>query len=75
MLRYSTTQFRWRQPSMATKMHSWSLDRVYIGESCPNYCSGHGHCTNPGPVCQCDPGFVGEDCSQTETQNLHHFKV
>ena len=30
---------------------------------CPNGCSLHGRCRNPGQVCECFKGFEGPDCS------------
>ena len=38
---------------------SWALDDIYIGEKCPDMCSGHGTCTR-GAECQCDPGYIGK---------------
>ncbi|TRY95474.1 hypothetical protein DNTS_000445 [Danionella cerebrum] len=56
------TQFRWIQFAALGERHSWAVDQVYIGEACANLCSGHGYCAN-GPVCICDQGYHGEDCS------------
>jgi len=36
-----------------------------ISTSCPNGCSGNGDCETNG-VCTCNPGWTGEDCSQTQ---------
>lgn len=60
---YSLVQFRWIQKDSAPELHSWAIDDLYIGESCPNYCSGHGRCSTT-LRCICDPGFTG-NCFQT----------
>uniref|UniRef100_A0A8C9VAA0 Reelin n=1 Tax=Scleropages formosus TaxID=113540 RepID=A0A8C9VAA0_SCLFO len=56
------TQFRWIQRDGTGERRSWGVDRVYIGEACPGFCSGRGYCTS-GAVCICDEGYQGEDCS------------
>lgn len=33
-------------------------------EPCPNLCSAHGRCLNPGRKCECYAGYTGGDCSQ-----------
>ncbi|XP_051890268.1 reelin isoform X1 [Pristis pectinata] len=58
----SATQFRWIQKEGITEKQSWGIDNVYIGESCPRLCSGHGYCRT-GTVCICDEGYQGDDCS------------
>lgn len=52
------TQFRWSQSSGAPELFSWALDDIYIGESCPGHCSGHGKCTKT-LQCVCDTGYSG----------------
>lgn len=56
---HSLAQFRWIQNDFAPESHSWAIDDVYIGESCLNYCSGHGRCSK-ALKCICDPGFTGD---------------
>ena len=41
--RSSATRFRWSQ-SYYTAQDEWALDSIYIGQQCPNMCSGHGSC-------------------------------
>ncbi|XP_057204020.1 reelin isoform X1 [Triplophysa rosa] len=61
------TQFRWIQQEAAGERYSWGVDHVYIGEACPGLCGGHGYCTS-GPVCICDEGYHGEDCSSSSSE-------
>lgn len=58
------TRFRWRQEPDAgdSTTSQWGIKDIYIGESCPNFCSGHGFCRYP--QCLCDEGYAGQDCSQ-----------
>nr|XP_034983283.1 reelin isoform X2 [Zootoca vivipara] len=58
----SATQFRWIQKGDESEKQSWAIDHVYIGESCPKLCGGHGYCTT-GAICICDEGYQGDDCS------------
>nr|XP_027207226.1 reelin-like [Penaeus vannamei] len=55
----STTQLRWVQEvrGQGSKVTPWSLDDVYVGEACPDHCSGHGDCVDG--VCTCDAGYEG----------------
>ncbi|KAB7504617.1 Reelin [Armadillidium nasatum] len=39
---------------------SWAIDNIFIGDSCPWLCSGHGQCQKD--KCICDEGFFGEFC-------------
>uniref|UniRef100_A0A671L3B4 Reelin n=1 Tax=Sinocyclocheilus anshuiensis TaxID=1608454 RepID=A0A671L3B4_9TELE len=61
------TQFRWIQHEAPGERYSWAVDHVYIGEACPGLCSGHGYCTS-GPVCICDEGHQGDDCSLSSSE-------
>lgn len=54
------TVFAWSQRSF-TSTSSWAIDGVYVGDECPNMCSGHGNCTSSG-VCSCDAGYAGPSC-------------
>ncbi|XP_077972003.1 reelin-like isoform X1 [Styela clava] len=64
-----TTQFRWFQDDNASKLHSWAIDDIYIGESCPGFCSGHGKCTK-SQQCICDNGYTGKDCSRPKRRHI-----
>ncbi|KAJ7407130.1 hypothetical protein WISP_128431 [Willisornis vidua] len=60
----SATRFRWSQ-CYYTAQDEWALDNIYIGQQCPNMCSGHGWCDHG--VCRlnikrCDSGFRGTEC-------------
>ncbi|NXS29928.1 RELN protein, partial [Pomatostomus ruficeps] len=55
----SATRFRWSQ-CYYTAQDEWALDNIYIGQQCPNMCSGHGWCDHG--VCRCDSGFQGTEC-------------
>lgn len=39
-------------------------------QNCPNGCSGNGQCLLGH--CQCNPGFGGDDCSESKFQNSVH---
>lgn len=54
-------------------MYSWSVDDVYVGEACPDFCSGHGDCVAPN-VCACDEGFDGATCANDVIKQHHDFK-
>ena len=41
----------------------WNLSNVADAQPCPNECSSHGRCINPGSQCACFDGFTGGDCS------------
>ncbi|OXB71770.1 UNVERIFIED_CONTAM: hypothetical protein H355_005659, partial [Colinus virginianus] len=55
----SATRFRWSQ-CYYTAPDEWALDNIYIGQQCPNMCSGHGWCDHG--ICRCDSGFRGTEC-------------
>ncbi|CAL4060999.1 unnamed protein product, partial [Meganyctiphanes norvegica] len=58
----STTKLRWVQhvPVHSGHVTPWSLDDVYVGEPCPDYCRGHGSCIQGR--CQCDAGYYDDSC-------------
>ncbi|KAM4036706.1 reelin isoform 2-T2 [Anomaloglossus baeobatrachus] len=55
----SATRFRWSQ-RYYTAEDEWALDNIYIGQQCPNMCSGHGWCDHG--ICRCDSGYQGSEC-------------
>lgn len=40
------------------------LFQLSLAQPCPNLCSSHGRCLNPGRKCECYEGYTGGDCSQ-----------
>uniref|UniRef100_A0A8B9J9J5 Reelin n=1 Tax=Astyanax mexicanus TaxID=7994 RepID=A0A8B9J9J5_ASTMX len=60
--RSSATRFRWFQQAPFDKQQTWALDNLYIGDGCPEMCSGHGRCKQSS--CVCDPEWGGEYCSE-----------
>ncbi|KAI8771793.1 reelin [Biomphalaria glabrata] len=56
----SSTQFRWIQEGGKNGSLSWALDDIYIGDTCPDLCSGRGDCIQG--ICHCDPGYYGSAC-------------
>ncbi|XP_045618804.2 reelin [Procambarus clarkii] len=43
---------------------SWAIDNIYLGETCPWMCSGHGYCDHHS--CRCDDGYFGPYCVPAE---------
>uniref|UniRef100_W5NEI9 Reelin n=1 Tax=Lepisosteus oculatus TaxID=7918 RepID=W5NEI9_LEPOC len=62
--RSPATRFRWYQPAPFDKQQTWALDNLYIGDGCPDMCSGHGRCQQDS--CLCDPDWGGEDCDEPQ---------
>ena len=68
----SATVLRWFQQSF-TSTSSWAISGIYVGEGCPNMCSGHGNCTAQG-ICNCDTGFGSSSCVPTNAISIpKHF--
>ncbi|KAI4895212.1 hypothetical protein NFI96_018500 [Prochilodus magdalenae] len=60
--RSPATRFRWLQQAPFDKQQTWALDNLYIGDGCPEMCSGHGRCKQSS--CVCDPEWGGEYCDE-----------
>uniref|UniRef100_A0A3Q2DRU9 Reelin n=1 Tax=Cyprinodon variegatus TaxID=28743 RepID=A0A3Q2DRU9_CYPVA len=60
--RSPATRFRWFQQAPFDKQQTWALDNLYIGDGCPDMCSGHGRCQQSS--CVCDPEWGGEYCDE-----------
>uniref|UniRef100_A0AAR2LAD7 Reelin n=1 Tax=Pygocentrus nattereri TaxID=42514 RepID=A0AAR2LAD7_PYGNA len=60
--RSPATRFRWFQQAPFDKQQTWALDNLYIGDGCPEMCSGHGRCKQNS--CVCDPEWGGEYCDE-----------
>uniref|UniRef100_A0A3Q2U7U2 Reelin n=1 Tax=Fundulus heteroclitus TaxID=8078 RepID=A0A3Q2U7U2_FUNHE len=60
--RSPATRFRWFQQAPFDKQQTWALDNLYIGDGCPDMCSGHGRCQQSS--CVCDPEWEGEYCDE-----------
>uniref|UniRef100_H3DF31 Reelin n=1 Tax=Tetraodon nigroviridis TaxID=99883 RepID=H3DF31_TETNG len=60
--RSPATRFRWLQQAPFDKQQTWALDNLYIGDGCPDMCSGHGHCKQSS--CVCDSEWGGEYCDE-----------
>lgn len=41
-------------------LDTWAVSRVYVGQHCPQHCSGNGRCEEG--ICRCDTGFTGASC-------------
>ncbi|CAL4063823.1 unnamed protein product, partial [Meganyctiphanes norvegica] len=54
------TRLKLHQTANEEVGHSWAIDNLYIGHTCPGLCSGHGRCTTYG--CKCDEEFHGHKC-------------
>lgn len=51
--------------STTTTYPSSSLDRNQQQQQCPNGCRNQGHCNVDTGKCQCFPGYLGHDCSES----------
>ncbi|XP_076045051.1 reelin-like isoform X2 [Oratosquilla oratoria] len=55
------TRLRWIEEDHGDSLPlAWGIDNVYIGNSCPWTCSGHGYCKDN--ECICDEGYFGDFC-------------
>ncbi|XP_023681705.2 reelin isoform X1 [Paramormyrops kingsleyae] len=63
--RSPATRFRWYQPAPFDKQQTWALDNLYIGDGCPDMCSGHGRCQQS--TCVCDPEWGGVYCDEPQS--------
>ncbi|KAK3103287.1 hypothetical protein FSP39_018199 [Pinctada imbricata] len=55
-------RLRWTQPSGYGKNQPWAVNHLYIGKDCPDWCNGHGKCSESG--CVCDSNWGGTNCSE-----------
>ncbi|KAJ8391092.1 hypothetical protein AAFF_G00097130 [Aldrovandia affinis] len=62
--RSPAARFRWYQQAPFDKQQTWALDNLYIGDGCPDMCSGHGRCQQS--TCVCDPDWGGEYCDEPQ---------
>ncbi|XP_061108680.1 reelin [Conger conger] len=62
--RSPATRFRWYQQAPFDKQQTWALDNLYIGDGCPDMCSGHGRCQQS--ACVCDADWGGEYCDEPQ---------
>ncbi|MBN3305955.1 RELN protein, partial [Amia calva] len=62
--RSPATRFRWYQPAPFDKQQTWALDNLYIGDGCPDMCSGHGRCQQG--TCLCDAEWGGVYCDEPQ---------
>ncbi|KAI1888402.1 hypothetical protein AGOR_G00184780 [Albula goreensis] len=62
--RSPATRFRWYQQAPFDKQQTWALDNLYIGDGCPDMCSGHGRCQQS--TCVCDQDWGGEYCDEPQ---------
>ncbi|XP_023933533.1 reelin-like [Lingula anatina] len=63
-----TTMLRLHQAQW-TPGDSWAVGHLYVGQQCPELCSGHGNCFEG--VCRCDPGYSGETCQPIKPLKTH----
>ncbi|KAM9481369.1 reelin [Clarias gariepinus] len=70
--RSPATRFRWLQQAPFDKQQTWALDNLYIGDGCPEMCSGHGHCKQNS--CVCDPEWGGRYCNKALVTLLSKVK-
>ncbi|KAK3548865.1 hypothetical protein QTP70_021277 [Hemibagrus guttatus] len=70
--RSQATRFRWLQQTPFDKQQTWALDNVYIGDGCPEMCSGHGRCKQNS--CVCDPEWAGGFCDEAILPLLSQVK-
>ncbi|XP_058243950.1 reelin isoform X2 [Hemibagrus wyckioides] len=70
--RSQATRFRWLQQTPFDKQQTWALDNVYIGDGCPEMCSGHGLCKQNS--CVCDPEWGGGFCDEAILPLLSQVK-
>ncbi|XP_062860161.1 reelin [Trichomycterus rosablanca] len=70
--RSPATRFRWLQRAPFDKQQTWALDNLYIGDGCPEMCTGHGQCRQNS--CACDQGWGGSYCDKAVVPLLSHLK-
>ncbi|MCI4379303.1 hypothetical protein PGIGA_G00226440 [Pangasianodon gigas] len=70
--RSPATRFRWLQQAPFDKQQTWALDNLYIGDGCPEMCSGHGRCKHNS--CVCDPEWGGGYCEKALVPLLSQVK-
>ncbi|VDI77295.1 reelin [Mytilus galloprovincialis] len=64
------TRFRWIQINHYKSDQVWALSHIYVGRDCYLMCSGHGHCSDTG--CLCDKDWSGFSCEEP-TITLPHY--
>lgn len=63
--RTHNTRFRWIQHPGFKSSQTWAVGHVYIGDECPDMCTGHGKCSIG--ACSCDDGWAGASCNEPKS--------